>query len=448
MKKSLIFVIFLLILLPSEDFNGNKNWEIETIDMQENIGMDTSICIFNEDIFISYYDVERKILKLASFVNGKWGIEIVDSGNVGIYSSIAVDSYGLLHIVYYDANNDSLKYAKKNNFWKIDTLDYGGVGKHASIAISNDIVHVSYYDERNGNLKYARIEGDEKSIEIVDSGNAGIYSSIAVDAFGRPHISYGNVRGKLFYAFLKDGKWIIEEIDKNSVIWESTSIAIDNLSHPHICYYDISRDDVWFLKHAYFDGKKWRVEVIDPDLIGFYNSKGASIAVDSYKRIHVAYFGWKGWDLKYAYFDGEWHLEKVDEEGDVGAYPSIAIDSNGYPHISYTDRSNLDLKYARKINYEPKKPEKSKGKIFAKIGKEFFYETISNDFDGDKIRYGWDWNGDEIVDEWTDFYEPGNKIKISHLWNKPGIYKIKVIAEDEKGFLSKWSEGKIIFVIK
>ncbi len=358
MKKRLIFVVFLLIILPSEAFGNNGKWSIETIDMEGDIGMDTSICIFNENIFISYYDIESKVLKLASFVNGKWNIEIVDSGNVGMYSSIAVDSYGYIHI------------------------------------------------------------------------------------------SYGNVRGKLFYAFLKDGERNVVEIDKNSIIWESTSIAIDKLSHPHICYYDISRDDVWFLKHAYFDGKKWRIEIIDPDLIGFYNSKGASIAIDFYGRIHIAYFGWKGWDLKYAYFDEKWHMEKVDEEGNVGAYPSIAIDLKGYPHISYIDKNNLDLKYAKRINYEPGKPEKPKGKIFAITGREYFYETNSIDFDGDKIRYGWDWNGDNIVDEWTDFYESGNKVKISHSWDRPGIYKIKVMAEDEEGFLSMLSDEKIVFVIK
>ncbi|MEM2583115.1 MAG: PKD domain-containing protein [Candidatus Thermoplasmatota archaeon] len=147
-------------------------------------------------------------------------------------------------------------------------------------------------------------------------------------------------------------------------------------------------------------------------------------------------------------FDGIWHIEKVDEEGDVGAYASIAIDLNGYPHISYVDRSNLDLKYAKKINYKPEKPQKPEGRIFAITGKKYFYETVSSDFDGDKIRYGWDWNNDNIVDEWTEFYESGIKIKITHSWNKMGIYKIKVIAEDENGFLSNWSDEKRIYVFK
>jgi len=450
MKLMPILITF-IVLAPSWFFGGGgngKGWEIETIDMQGDIGMDTSICIYKDEIFISYYDMKSKNLKVASFVDGKWDTEIVDaSADVGAYSSIAVDLNGCLHLVYYDATNENLKYAKKDVSWKIDVLDSGGVGKYPSIAISKDAVHITYYDEKNDNLKYARIYGEEKRTEVVDY-SAGIYSSIAVDSSGNPHISYGSIRGKLFYAFLKENKWIIEEIDRDIIIWESTSIAIDKNSNPHICYYDISRDDAWFLKHAYFDGRKWKIEIIDPDLIGFYNSKGASIVIDDLGRIHVAYFGWKGWDLKYAYFDGEWHIEKVDEEGDVGAYASIAIDSKGYPHISYIDRSNLDLKYAKKINYEPDKSEKPSGRIFAITGREYFYETISRDFDGDKIRYGWDWNNDDTADEWTEFYESGSKIKTIHFWDKPGIYKIKVIAQDENGYLSNWSEERRIYVIK
>jgi hypothetical protein len=51
--------------------------------------------------------------------------------------------------------------------------------------------------------------------------------------------------------------------------------------------------------------------------------------------------------LKYAYQDDAgWHIETVDSEGNVGLYASLALDGGGYPHISYLDWSNGDLKYA------------------------------------------------------------------------------------------------------
>lgn len=43
----------------------------------------------------------------------------------------------------------------------------------------------------------------------------------------------------------------------------------------------------------------------------------------------------------------EWQIQTVDSIGDVGMFPSIALDINGYPHISYLDYINFDLKYVR-----------------------------------------------------------------------------------------------------
>ena len=35
--------------------------------------------------------------------------------------------------------------------------------------------------------------------------------------------------------------------------------------------------------------------------------------------------------------DPSWHIQTVDSRGDVGEYTSLALDSRGYPHISYQD---------------------------------------------------------------------------------------------------------------
>ena len=84
---------------------------------------------------------------------------IIDSnGDVGKFTSIAIDSNGFKHISYYEFTNGDLKYATdKTGSWVAISVDTTGtVGYHTSIAIdSNDGVHISYYDYTNGDLKYA-----------------------------------------------------------------------------------------------------------------------------------------------------------------------------------------------------------------------------------------------------------------------------------------------------
>ena len=43
----------------------------------------------------------------------------------------------------------------------------------------------------------------------------------------------------------------------------------------------------------------------------------------------------------------DWHIITVESDGNVGEYTSIVLDNSGYPHISYLDRSNYNLKYAK-----------------------------------------------------------------------------------------------------
>ncbi|MBC7128189.1 MAG: hypothetical protein H5T45_00440 [Thermoplasmatales archaeon] len=88
----------------------------------------------------------------------------------------------------------------------------------------------------------------------------------------------------------------------------------------------------------------------------------------------------------------------------------------------------------------PEKPERPSGKERVRIRKSYEYETYSIDPDNDKLQYGWDWNSDAIVDEWTGFYNSGEKAIISHKWDKRGSYEIRVRARDENGFESEWSD--------
>ena len=88
----------------------------------------------------------------------------------------------------------------------------------------------------------------------------------------------------------------------------------------------------------------------------------------------------------------------------------------------------------------PSKPERPRGIINGKTGRNYAYSTVSTDPEDDKIQYGWDWDGDNLVDDWTQFYESGVEITTSHSWETEGSYEIYVRAMDEYGTLSEWSD--------
>ncbi len=89
----------------------------------------------------------------------------------------------------------------------------------------------------------------------------------------------------------------------------------------------------------------WSTETVDSlDDVGDW----ASIEVDSNNYPHISYYDNTNLDLKYARWNGSaWNVEIVDSAGNVGWYSSLALDRNDRPHISYHDRTNGDLKYAR-----------------------------------------------------------------------------------------------------
>ena len=64
-----------------------------------------------------------------------------------------------------------------------------------------------------------------------------------------------------------------------------------------------------------------------------------SLALDSSDYPHISYYDQGNGNLKYAFWDcSHWNIQTVDSEGNVGRGSSIALDSSDYPHISYVNR--------------------------------------------------------------------------------------------------------------
>jgi len=125
---------------------------------------------------------------------------------------------------------------------------------------------------------------------------------------------------------------------------------------------------------------------------------------------------------------------------------AIDIHSAG---IVWTDSRDGDYGiYFATFGNAPAKPSTPDGPSSGSPRRSYTYMTSSIDPNGDDISYGWDWNGDDTVDEWTDFFSSGETVSTSHTWTEDFTGGIKVKAKDTNDEESPWSDPLEISIPK
>jgi len=179
-------------------------------------------------------------------------------------------------------------------------------------------------------------------------GNNVVATSIAVDSIGHTHIAFhvdpdDDGTGDVYYGFHNGADWHFEAVRRDVPVYEpSVSLALDESDNPHIGFASHYDEGVLYAHRDPDDGS-WKVESVDQ--LGFY----PSLALDGDGNPHMSYQN-QATTLTYAFRDGEgWHTLPLVEFGYFAAsFTSIDLDSSGHPHIACNGNltGGYDLWYA------------------------------------------------------------------------------------------------------
>jgi len=232
--------------------------------------------------------------------------------------------------------------------WNALMMDVDGAD--VSLAVdSEDAVHIVYCSY--GGLKYATNASGSWESVVIDATCGS--TSIVVDSDGSVHVSYYGYPDTLKYASNASGAWRVEVVDSGRWIGSHSDIAIDSDGKVHISYQDSNKRRLRYATNASGGWERCIVDTIGD--VGPYGSAAMypSIAVDSVGFVHMSYRDANKEALKYATnSSGEWQTFSIDTRGNTGYYTSIAVDSEGYVHMSYFNSSKDSLIYV--TNREPK----------------------------------------------------------------------------------------------
>ncbi len=200
--------------------------------------------------------------------------------------------------------------------------------------------------------------------EVVDpAANVGEWASIAVDTFNRPHIAYyDKANGCLKYAF-KDVVWSIQTLDCDNILLPVSEDEILTLAeNPEVEIQPtlVSLEETFNgfpLRQEILGGQGESTSLAEPSS---GSGKYTSIAIDSHGQPHISYTKFYPRSdrtyhkLKYIYFDrniSSWQIYLVKEAGsgvaslNEGLFTSIAIDSRDRPHIAFLDDDHDKVRY-------------------------------------------------------------------------------------------------------
>jgi hypothetical protein len=295
-------------------------------------------------------------------------------GFAGNINSVAVDQYGITHLLYFDSADNTMKYAVKQAIgqWSAPRIvDSSNLyqGQYVSMKLDRwGRPNVAYFDGTNGDLKYAILDSKTSSnpagvswkITTVDAtGSVGLYPSIVLDASDTPHISYyrrqsGDLRLAQYYpgaAGTNPNGWRILDVDLIGDVGRSGSITVDNDDRLAIAYESSSLGKVRLARQtneiSSFAFPEWNISTVQSSAPGAPPTVGASwitLAIDSQSRAHIAFYNNGPADLNYALQTGSasFSIQTLASRRAIGQFAQLVLQDDE-PTILYYNRANNGL---------------------------------------------------------------------------------------------------------
>jgi LPXTG-site transpeptidase (sortase) family protein len=292
-------------------------------------------------------------------------ITVVDNtgGHVGYYTSLALNSSGFPVISYWDLSTSALKVATCGNTTcssgnTLTSVDWGA-GEDTSLVLNGSgFPVISYHDYTNQDLKVA-VCGNAtcsfgNTLTTVDSaGNVGGYTSLELNSSGFPVISYYDyTNGDLKVAVCGNttcSSKTITIVDSAGFVGQHTSLELNSSGFPVISYHDDTNRDlkVAVCGNATCSSGNTLTAVDSVGNVGY----ATSLALNSSGFPVISYSAYTIGDLKVAVCGNATcssgnTLTTVDSIGNVGYATSLALNSSDFPIIGYKDNTNQNLKIA------------------------------------------------------------------------------------------------------
>lgn len=258
------------LFFASATKSSGWTWAIEQIDVNSTRhGAITYGLGPGDEPMVLYSSGDELDLKLAVKSGGNWQYEVIDSAANVSHTDMALSTNDTIHVVFYDDNQNCLRYAKRHfndTVWIFDFIDCGNqpVGEYPSIQLdANGLPHVAYYDDFILGLKYATQNLQTRAWEIdtvftTTSTAVGKYASLRLDANGRAKIAHIDEQANFVYLSEKNiaGLWTHTLVDSTPIsnIGRPLELELDQFGNAWLAYNYFSnfdrvklmrRDSVW-----------------------------------------------------------------------------------------------------------------------------------------------------------------------------------------------------------